>query len=176
MDFLLVLLLISAAQSALIVPGSLSPDKKWKILVKMDSTEGGYQVATRDLQFMPGAFASDYWHIESCLDSRVYWRPDSAYFVIQESSSGIHEEFDVVHQTADGYKALPFDRFKLMESTKLHPHHGAVQFDRWLPHNRMAVTVYGDLEDGQADFECRFVVDLKQSFKVLSYHVVEPKG
>ena len=122
---------------------------------------------------MSEAFPSDYTHLDQCLGSRVIWRRDSAFLAIEEPSSGIHQEFTVARRMATGYAALPFERSILMDNTKLSWHHGGVRFDRWLPRNRLAVTVYGDLDGSRADFECRFVLSLKDPLKVLSYRVLK---
>ncbi len=174
MRYLFLLLLISTAQAAETVPDSRSPDGKWQIVTESDDGEGCYHVATRDSQSVGDSFPSDYSHLDQRLGSRVIWRRDSAFFVIEEPSSGIHQEFTIAQKTATGYSALPFDRFALMDSTKQNWHHAGVRFDRWLPRNRLAVTIYGDLHASRGDFECRFVLDLKDHFKVLSSHVIKP--
>jgi hypothetical protein len=177
MRFLLSLLLISlsATRAADVVPDSVSPDGKWQIVVETTGEQARYRVAKPDGQLLDGSFQSDYWKIANCLVSRVVWRKDSAYFVIEEGASGIHQAFIVAHQTAEGYEDLPFDRNTVMECTQLSWHHGAVRFDGWLPNDCMAVTVSGDLDGSRAPFECRFVLDLKHGFKVLSHRIIEPK-
>ena len=68
-----------------------------------------------------------------------------------------------------------FDRVNVMDITKLSWHHGEERFDRWLPNDRLAVTIFGDLDVSRKDFECSFILDLKDDLKVLSYRVIKPK-
>jgi hypothetical protein len=95
------------------------------------------------------------------------------YFVVEEAPAGIHQEFSVACRTKHGFAALPFDRNTVMEPTGLHWHHGAVTFDRWLPRDRMRVTISGDL-DSRETFKCRFVLALKQKLRVVSYRIIQP--
>lgn len=175
MRYLVLLLLVSAAHAAEIVSGSISPDGKWQIVAEAGDDNARYRVANRTMDILRGAFPSDYWRPEQCLHSRVVWRPDSDYFVIEEAFSGIHQNFVVAHRTAHGFTTMSFDRGTVMKSTKLSWHHGVVRFDRWLPNDRLAVTIYGDLDISRADFECSFVLDLKDSLKIISHQIIKPK-
>lgn len=176
MRYLIALLfLVSAAAAADAVRKSTSPDGKWRVLVEPSGEKAHYRVADSSMQLSRVTFPSDYWHVKDCLGSRIVWREDSNYFVIEEAVSGIHQAFVVAHKTLDGFEELPFDRNKVMDSTKLSWHHGAVRFDGWLPNNRLAVTVYGDLDGSRADFECSFVLDLEHGLQVLSHRVIKPE-
>jgi hypothetical protein len=175
MRYLLILLLISAVHGAEIVYDSQSPDGKWQIVVEGRSQDNAlYHVATRDMHIQKSSFESDFC-LNNCANSRVFWSPDSKYFVIEEVRAGVGQGFIVGHLSSCGFSNLLFDRGELMNITKLKWHHAAVSFDGWMPKSRLAVTVIGDLDESGDDFECRFVLDLKDNFKVLSYRVIKPK-
>ena len=176
MRYLLIFLMISGAGAAEIVPNSFSSDHQLQIAVELkEEFQPRYRVTSRNMHFLRGSFPSDYWTVDACLGSRVCWRPDGEYFVIEETSSGIHQEFVVARKTLHGYSAMPFDRNDIMISSKLHWHHGFVRFDKWLPKDRLEITICGDLDGSREDFECRFVLDLKRNFRVLSCDIIKPR-
>jgi len=170
--FLLLMLVTSVSHATEMLPGSASPDGKAQIAAEAVNDETRYRVADATGEFLQrGTFPSDYWRAEQCLGASVFWRRDSAYFVIQESMSGIHESFVVARRTSRGYVDMKFDRNTIMKVSKLSWHHGAVWFGGWLPGDRMAVTMAGDLDALKGDFKCDFVLDLRHDFRVVSCKV-----
>jgi len=157
-----------------IVEKSESPNGLYHIENTFTSDGTYFAVVTRNEVNVSPPFQSDFSILRSialqCKLTRIFWRSDSSYFVLDSGHDRHHGDFLVVQKEGNAFQLLPFDVEKIFATSKLHAAFLYPDFKIWLPHNQLGIQIQGF--NGMNSFcDVDFVLDLTNQLKVVSFKV-----
>jgi hypothetical protein len=105
-----------------IVDHSTSPDGKYHLENTFASDGTYFAVVDQSGKNVSPPFTSDFGVLRSikaqCEGTKVYWRKDGAFFVLDTGHDRHHGDFLIVRKTGKSFELVPFNAGKIYETSK----------------------------------------------------------
>jgi hypothetical protein len=165
---ILVAAFVRVNSDAGVVDHSTSPDGKFHIESTFASDGTYFAVVAKDGRNVSPPFESDFGVLRSidlqCKLTKVYWRRDDAFVVLDSGHDRHHQDFFIARKAGNGFELLSFNPEKIYGASKLSAHFLYPEFVGWRSNGdlKMRIVGFNGLDDYRPiEFTLRLTKDIR---------------